>query len=59
MRGTTNDKLRLSILAALSLTATAPGVALAQAAAAEAEPAPPAAGNEQTSLDTIVVTVTY
>jgi len=43
--------LRLSILAALSLTATAPGLAQT-----ETEPAPPPAGNEQASLDTIVVT---
>src|SRR5882724_7815349 len=50
MRGTSNDLLRLSILAALSLTAAAPGLAQT-----ETEPAP-AAGNEQTSLDTIVVT---
>jgi len=57
MRRTTNDVLRLSILAALSLTAAAPGLAEAQATGTgEAEPAPPAAGNEQTSLDTIVVT---
>jgi iron complex outermembrane recepter protein len=51
MRKTSNDVLRLSILAALSLTAAAPGLAQT-----EAEPAPPAAGNEQTSLDTIIVT---
>jgi len=51
MRGTSNDLLRLSILAALSLTAAAPGLAQT-----ETEPAPPAAGNEQASLDTIVVT---
>jgi len=50
MRGTNNDKLRLSILAALSLTAAAPGLAQT-----ETEPAP-AAGNEQATLDTIVVT---
>jgi iron complex outermembrane receptor protein len=57
MRRTNHDVLRLSILAALSLTAAAPGLAEAQAAATtEAEPTPPAAGNEQTSLDTIIVT---
>ena len=42
MRRTNNDVLRLSILAALSLTAAAPGLAQAQT---EAEPVPPAAGN--------------
>jgi outer membrane receptor protein involved in Fe transport len=71
MKATSNDKLRLSILAALSLSATGP--VLAQAAAADAAPntagaqdataaqgtaQPPAAtaSHEQADLDTIVVT---
>jgi iron complex outermembrane recepter protein len=65
MKATNNDKLRLGILAALSLTATAP--VLAQRAAGAADAAPSSAGaqdaapaeapsNEQAGLDTIVVT---
>jgi outer membrane receptor protein involved in Fe transport len=71
MKATNNDKLRLSILAALSLSTTAP--LFAQAAAADAapntagaqdaaaaqgtaQPAAAAASNEQADLDTIVVT---
>jgi iron complex outermembrane recepter protein len=64
----TNDTLRLSILAALSLTATVPvsaqqgtvaqNTAAQGGAAAQDTAQPPAApaANEQTSLDTIVVT---
>ena len=71
MKATNNDKLRLSILAALSLSTTAP--LFAQAAAADAapntagaqdataaqgtaQPAAATASNEQADLDTIVVT---
>jgi len=69
MRETSNDKLRLSILAALSLTATAPVFAEPQAATAapntvgakDAVPSQDAATaqvapNEQANLETIVVT---
>jgi outer membrane receptor protein involved in Fe transport len=71
MKATNNDTLRLSILAALSLSTVAP--AFAQAAAADAapntagaqdataaqgaaQPAAATASNEQADLDTIVVT---
>jgi iron complex outermembrane recepter protein len=71
MKATNNDTLRLSILAALSLSTTAPVFALAAAADAApnaagaqdasaaqgtAQPAAATASNEQADLDTIVVT---
>jgi iron complex outermembrane recepter protein len=61
VKGTSNDKLRLSILAALSLTATAPVSAQSAAqgtAAAQDTGQPPAApaADQQTGLDTIIVT---
>ena len=71
MKGTTNDKLRLSILAVLSVTAATPFFPVCRARAADQAPAATdaqaqtvaqnkgasaAAGNENTSLDTIIVT---
>jgi iron complex outermembrane receptor protein len=69
MKGTNNDKLRLGILAALSLTAAGPVLAERAAGAPEAAPktagqdaatspdaAPAQAASEQANLDTIVVT---
>lgn len=68
--GTNNDKLRLAVIAALSLTANAPAMAQQRAEAAGAPPnaagnhdaAPvqeeptPIASNEEEGLDTIIVT---
>jgi iron complex outermembrane receptor protein len=70
MKGTNNDKLRLGILAALSLTAAGPVLAERAAGAPDAAPktsgaedaasspdaAPAQAASEQANLDTIVVT---
>jgi iron complex outermembrane recepter protein len=72
MKGPSNDKLRLSILAALSLSANAPVFAQSGAVTANAAPnsagaqdtapaqgataAPAASANNETNLDTIIVT---
>ena len=73
MKATSNDKLRLSILTALSLTATAPVFAPQIAGAADAAPstadaqgataqgtaeAPAAPAHDEANLDTIIVTGT-